>query len=227
MTYSICLDKEQAQALVDRINEHLDSAAYHCSKARELIFQLKEFEGWKALGYRNWTECRDTAFIRASAQIDREWQAAKLEIIMGKEVGEIPERVLREIPAAWSPAAELIYQFAEGYAKREGVKLTSGHMKQVVEAIGEAIVTGAFTDDENEQHPVLGRIDLDIQNRLLELEKRKQAHRMKDDSNRLYLVKDYQTLISGKLILPETISHQIEKHTGETIFISIWVPIEK
>ena len=49
----LCAD--EARSLIERIRAHINDA-------RALVLELYEKEGWKALGYKNWTECTEDEF---------------------------------------------------------------------------------------------------------------------------------------------------------------------
>lgn len=215
------MSRDEAALCVERINHHLETAGEHLRRARQLIYDLKELEGWRALGYDNWTQCKLEAFGRSAAQIDREYKAARLEIVIDPhgEIGNIPERVLREIPAGWSEGAGLIYHFAEGYARREGIPLTGGVMKEVVNAVADAVVTGTIQDYDGEQHPVLGRLSIDIKTRLQELDMRRAAHRVKE---RDYLIKDLLAEPSSEILLHLPPDAQ-RRAAGKQVMISVWL----
>ena len=64
------MTKDEARQCVDAINNHL-------SEARELIYDLYTRDGWKALGYRNWTDCVENEFPMSSRNVWRELASAK------------------------------------------------------------------------------------------------------------------------------------------------------
>jgi hypothetical protein len=101
----------EARMLVSRIRDHI-------SDARALVLELYEREGWRALGYKNWTECTETEFPMSSRQVFRLLSAAQVERNISTDdlsVKEpIPGDVLRPLAGlepeqqreAWKAATE-------------------------------------------------------------------------------------------------------------------------
>lgn len=91
----------------------------HINEARRLIYDLRQREGWKALGYDSWRECVAAEFEQSQAYLYRQYQAAEIEAVISPigEIGLIPEGRLRplaplrdhprELKEAWSVANEL------------------------------------------------------------------------------------------------------------------------
>jgi hypothetical protein len=88
------MDAAEAHACVVAINQHLNGA-------RDLLLDLYEREGWRALGYDSWRECVVAEFDHSQAHLYRQLQAARVERELSP-MGEkpIPERRLREVLAA-------------------------------------------------------------------------------------------------------------------------------
>lgn len=90
MNQLVLMTSEEARAAVDAIKSHVQ-------KARALLLDLHEREGWKALGYESWEKCVSSEFGRSRSYMYRQLAAAKLELEVGSEVGDHPESHMRAI----------------------------------------------------------------------------------------------------------------------------------
>ena len=82
----------EARVCVDRINSGM-------SDIRTQLLELKEREGWKALGYSSWRECAVAEFDYSQSRVYQLLDAAQIErdISTIVENGETPEGHLREL----------------------------------------------------------------------------------------------------------------------------------
>jgi phage N-6-adenine-methyltransferase len=127
------LNWQEAQELVEQINEHFNSA-------RALILELYEGEGWKALGYASWRECVSDEFEQSQAHLYRQLTAAKIEREISPigEIGQIPESQLR-------PLTKLATPEQRKEAWETAVKVAPDHKPTA--AVVDAIVREIQADD--------------------------------------------------------------------------------
>jgi len=66
---------------------------------------LKDHEGWRALGYRNWTECTEREFGVKARNVFYELEAGEIEreLLQNDAVGTIPARQLHPLAALPTP----------------------------------------------------------------------------------------------------------------------------
>jgi len=70
------MDESEARACVTRIKTRIDIA-------RGELLELKDREGWRALGYKNWSECARGEFGMSVATLYRQLEAAEIMRGMG------------------------------------------------------------------------------------------------------------------------------------------------
>jgi hypothetical protein len=96
---------------------YVDEIKSHVGKARVMLLELYEREGWRALGYNNWRECVDAEFPQNQRYLYYQLQAAVTErniCTMVQNDSPIPERQLRPLASlppevqaeAWQRAVE-------------------------------------------------------------------------------------------------------------------------
>lgn len=66
------LTKPQAQALVDLIN-------HGAVDVRENLMRLRNGEGWRPLGFKNWDDCVESVFVFSRRHANRQLVAAEIE----------------------------------------------------------------------------------------------------------------------------------------------------
>jgi modification methylase len=106
------MDAVEARACVVAINAHLNGA-------RQLLLDLYEREGWRALGYASWRECVTVEFQQSQAHLYRQLEAAQLQ---------------RELAAQISPAGEILPSLAERHL-RDIAELPARDRREVALAI--------------------------------------------------------------------------------------------
>jgi hypothetical protein len=70
------MDATEARAVVTRIKTHIDVA-------RGELLELKDREGWRALGYRSWGACAKAEFGGSAATLYRQLEAAEIARDLG------------------------------------------------------------------------------------------------------------------------------------------------
>jgi ParB family chromosome partitioning protein len=155
---------DEARQCVDAINNQLLSA-------REMIYDLWKREGWRALGYANWTDCVNSEFKEVSTRrVWQEFAAATIEVnlLNHGSVGEIPERQLRPLTSLEPEQQREAWQRAIDTAP-DG-KMTAAHVQQVVDEIKRPVSYHVSDDSYDWYTPpeyiaaargVLGAINLD------------------------------------------------------------------
>lgn len=81
---------DEARSVVRRINHHLSSA-------RDLLLDLYQREGWRALGYGSWEECVKEEFGKSRSYLYRQLAAGRLEKALSLPVGDSPESHMRPL----------------------------------------------------------------------------------------------------------------------------------
>lgn len=158
---------------------HFQRGQHHYTKAREAIWNLHEYQGWRALGYGSWRECVKAEFERGQSTLYKQLSAAAVERQISPDgvIGAIPERILRPLArkAFTEETRRTLWEVAKSISGAEA-SITSGTMEAVVEVLGEAIVTGTLQDADGEQHPLFERVRADVMARAVETRKRHQQY---------------------------------------------------
>lgn len=180
----VSLSADEARDMVTKIQDKLKQAEEHFQKgisrlqeARQTIYDLHEFEGWKALGYQSWRACVTAEFKTGRSQLYRELAAAIAERDIFEEIGIIKERILRPLAKAefTKEVRQTLWQVAKIVVGDE-TKITSGTMQEIIETLSGAIVTGTTEDEEGIQTPIWARMKADALARIVERSRRQQEH---------------------------------------------------
>jgi hypothetical protein len=118
----------EARACVKAVNAHLTGA-------RELLLDLYEREGWRALGYDSWRACAVAEFQQSQSQLYYQLQAAQIERSISTlvENGAVPERHLRELaPLRGEPEAMLA--IFRQLIETRGDDLTAADVREAVQS---------------------------------------------------------------------------------------------
>jgi hypothetical protein len=121
------ITESDARSLVDRIRSHINDA-------RALVLELYEKEGWKALGYKNWTECTEREFPVSSRHVFRLLDAAQTERNITDQLTSkrpIAESVLRPL-ASLEPDQQ---REAWASATASNPKPTAAQVEKAVESL--------------------------------------------------------------------------------------------
>lgn len=188
---SIQMSREEASNCLSKIKKELDAAEFHYNRgqshydrARQYIWNLHEYEGWKGLGYESWAQCVQTEFKRGRSILYKQLAAALVEnqVCPNLSPGTISERVLRPLTKRklTEDTRKALFELASK-AAGSPLSVTSSMMNAAVECLTDALVTGT-TQDENgdqnsvEQMIVFKRIQEDILARTNEAIKRQREH---------------------------------------------------
>ena len=122
---------EEARQCIEQINDNLKDT-------RDLLLELWQREGWKALGYNSWRACVTKEFRGKQAYLYYQLAAAKVErnistLVENAEdvkIGSIPERHLR--PLASLPPHQQPGAYEKAIATAPGGKVTTKHIEEVV-----------------------------------------------------------------------------------------------
>lgn len=232
-------DMTRAEALnvVNKIKMEVGEINRRIARLRLLLHDLNTRKGWKALGYKSAKECYPKVFGKSMATINR-WLASNLtELEVNGSIGEIEERILRPLTRAGYTAdtRKLLFEIAQHVT---GGQATSGVMQQVVDTIGEAIITQVFQDGEGQQHPLWQRLDADMVGRIYEMKMRQREFITRNHQERVYLVSSTQAntaAIAGN-VLSVSLDNQIEvgnaiallkQHAGKRMYVNLWVVDER
>lgn len=190
----LVLDAERARSHVDRIQHHLAQVDHHLSDARQLIWELKEYGGWKALGYKSWRECVQAEFEQSSASIYRQLGAALVELDISPtgRIGEVNERVLRPLTRRQFDAQsrQLVWDISHEIVG-EGGRVTSGVVEAVVEGLKDMLASGALQDSDGNQLPITDVMKSDLTARVREVKLAHKQHKQDIqhlDAKRTYIL---------------------------------------
>lgn len=235
------LDASAAREIVVRIQHHLDSADHHLESARQLLLDLKDGDGWKALGYKTWSACVKGEFGQHRSTIHRQLQAALVELDLspnGQQLGTIPERALRELAKRDydAEARKGIWAIANE-AVGEGGKVTSGVVNVVIETIKEILVSEATDGADGVMHPLTERVHAQIVAAVREKKIAHKEHIRRMDKPRDYILggkeahwKEHENSTTGEdwaAVWVQLDALQLEKfnaaiRTNKPIYVSLW-----
>jgi protein gp37 len=105
----IMMAASEARTVVEQVKIHVSTASKEIDRARYKLLDLQEREGWKALGYSNWSKCVQAEFGEISrSRLYQLLDAAIIErnltgnyglstVVDKEENSNIPERTLRPL----------------------------------------------------------------------------------------------------------------------------------
>lgn len=102
--------------------------------ARQLILDLHNREGWRALGFSSWRECVVAEFAQSQAYLYRQLDAAKIELEIspiGEKLGRLPEGPLRELKVI--PPGQRKEVFEQAKAQSNGKNPTAAKVREIVD----------------------------------------------------------------------------------------------
>lgn len=163
----------QIQSMLENAEKHFQRGMTYYNHAREEIFRLHQYEGWKALGYTSWRECVKAEFSKGQSTLYKQLSAALVEQQINSPIGTIPERVLRPLTHKKysEDTRKMLWEVAVKVTGNPA-SVTSGTMNAVVQTLEEAIVTGTLQDEQGTQHPVFEHIKADALARAVESRER-------------------------------------------------------
>lgn len=146
----------QAREYVQRINNR-------AAEMSRLLLELKDRQGWKALGYTSWHECVKNEFAYSSQHLYRLLDTAQVnQTIAGVLPGvNLPERHAREVKTFPQELQPAIVQIAQATAKAQGREATSGDYKRVGTVIQEAAITGAVDTGNGDSTPFTAALSVE------------------------------------------------------------------
>ncbi|MDD5722681.1 MAG: hypothetical protein PHY29_02950 [Syntrophales bacterium] len=171
----VMMTAEEARTCIDSINNNLRNT-------RELLLDLYEREGWRALGYNNWRDCATGEFTVKQAHLYRELMAARVEqnispIGEKPEVGKIPESHLRPLSGMNPDQQREVYQEAVNTAP-DG-KVTARHVQETVERMSDHKRPARLMPKETEKVSVMFKVAFD---NMVSVIKNEKALKWKDTS---------------------------------------------
>ena len=93
------MTEPEARRCVIRINEHVQNAL-------DLVLELRDRKGWKALGYPSWIDCAVAEFGKSKSRVYQLVQAAQIQLELhpfSTNVESLPEAHLRPLAALDTP----------------------------------------------------------------------------------------------------------------------------
>lgn len=190
----IQMTRQRAEELDTGIKRHLDAVNGHLRAMRRELDELNEFEGYRLLGYASFKAYCLKELHHKHGQIYRELAAAKIERVLQVEIGTISENALRPIMVFEEDVQQTLTAVAI-QAAGGAENVTEGVMKETINMLSDAVITGCIQDEQGEQHPLADAVNLDLQARLLELRQRNAAHKSK--TLRDYVVQDAEAEVRG------------------------------
>lgn len=185
------MDVETARAYVEEISHRIARAEEHLQQARSLIFELKNRQGWRALGYASWSACVASEFEQCAKQVDRQYKAAlvELDIVPNGSIGTYPERVLRPLTVRNFDAQsrQLVMDISQEIVG-EGGRVTSGVVEVVVEGLKDMLASGALQGADGDQHPFTQAMSADLIARVREKKIAHKQHVQRMDKKRDYIL---------------------------------------
>lgn len=126
-TYVI-LDMTEAEAhqCINKINTHRTSI-------RELLIELDERMGWKALGYSSMTACLKKEFSQSDSQLKYELNAGRIERKLNVPINTYIESHLRPLKKLSSSPSRLQEALDKASEKAGQGRRTANHVKQAVD----------------------------------------------------------------------------------------------
>lgn len=234
----LTMDAPTARDYVARINTHLGLADHHLDEARKLLWELRESQGFMALGYDSWQACVMTEFNKSSATVYRQLNAALVEheILPLGEIGQLPERVLRPLTRkGYSPAARQFLWEVANQIVGEGGRVTSGVVEQVEEGLRDMLISGHAQDGNGDQHAITEHISADLTARVREIKLAHKDHIQRMDKKRDYLAGGVRAAVTRTnehfntarvelfaLTDIQFAAVQEAKQQGKQVYIALW-----
>lgn len=235
------LDASAAREIIARIQHHLDSADHHLESARQLLLDLKDGDGWKALGYKTWSACIKGEFGQHRSTIHRQLQAALVELDLspnGQQLGTISERALRPLTSrAFDQGTRQAIVALAQEVVGEGGRVTSGVIESVIEGFKDMLASATTQDADGNQTPLSERMSADLVARVREKKIAHKEHMRRMDKPRDYIVggkeahwKEHESSTTGEdwaSVSVQLDALQLEKFNtalkaGKAIYVSLW-----
>lgn len=219
------MDFDTAHNHVERIQHHLNQADHHVNEARQLIWELHEREGWKALGFASWRACVQEKFERASSTVYRQLSAAcvEMEISPNGGIGVYSERVLRPLTKKeFDPQSRRLILDISQQIVGEGGKVTSGTVEAVIDGLKDMLVSGALQTPDGEQHALSEAMSADLIARVREKKIAHKEHIRHMDKKRVYLAGGVKSAISQLNRQPQLMGRVELLQLDDLQFAALW-----
>lgn len=228
------MDAETAAQHTRRIQEHIEQAGHHLAKARSLLWEVREYNGFEKLGYKSWRAYALEEFGKCSSMCYKEANAAQVELDLGlSPIGTMHERALRPLAKAGYSAAtrQALYGVALELVG-DGGKVTSGVMEAVVTGLEEMLASGTTQDADGIQTPITTRMQADLLARVREKKIAHKEHVRRMDAKREYLCGGvpierifFYESVQVIVRIDDPIQHEkmlAAAKTGHPIYLSLW-----
>lgn len=124
----VMMTADEARERVNQINSEVRGIG-------ALLLDLKEREGWKALGYSTWTECLEKEFEESRRHLYRLMNAEEVRRDLGPighiDVSQVPESQLRELVDV--PSEERVPVYQESVETAPEGRVTAAHIQRTKE----------------------------------------------------------------------------------------------
>lgn len=100
---------------------------------RSLLLEMRDRQGWKALGYKSFVDYGVECFGYSSATCYRLAKAAEMQDNFDYPIGEIPETHLRPLASVQPELRQQVFNLARDYAKKHNIDMTAGIVKMTVD----------------------------------------------------------------------------------------------
>lgn len=159
---------DEAQATVDQINSH-------AAQIGKLLLNLRDREGWRALGYESWTQCLEREFSFSRKHLYELMRATPVQervLPLGYNLNTAQANELSRYPQ------DLQVPIVEATMKRYG-QVTESRLRRVGEVLTQAVKTGyTSTGDGSTSTAIDASLNLEDE----EARKRQQQYKHQNDT---------------------------------------------
>lgn len=181
----IVMSRQEAVQIAHDAKLALESSAQHFGEgqryydaARQLLWQLKEYRGWEAMGFSSWGACTAKMFPNTSKTVlYNRLAAAAVENAINPHMpmGEIKERVLRPLVKYSEETQRMLWELAVSVVGSPN-SVTSGTIKAVIETLSGILQTGYIENEQGEQYSLFQQVSESILAQTVESMKRQQEY---------------------------------------------------
>lgn len=146
------MDRETVLQKLAAAQDHFTQGREHIRQGRKLLFEIGETKGFETLGYASMRQLIQAECRVKKSQGYREITAGQIENTITGEVGNLPERWLRELKDLKDDPVVLkfTHQLAQQTAATLGVKPSASIYRGACETAVELRDTGVITVDEHQ-----------------------------------------------------------------------------